>query len=130
MPYPTPFPVRLADEIARQLGLLTDQLSQAPADQAAQILGRVVDADTGVLGRVTTLIATGSRFAQEQAERGSLPAEVWLALGRAANEMDSISLDLDEHTEAIKSLSTPSAAPATTMAAASAASPLVVRRHR
>ncbi|MDT0488113.1 hypothetical protein [Streptomyces doebereineriae] len=43
---------------------------------------------------------------------------MWLALGRAANELDSVGEDLNEHTGTIKQLATP------------AGSAMVVRRHR
>ncbi|MFI5820212.1 hypothetical protein ACIA8I_13975 [Streptomyces rishiriensis] len=87
MSHPAPYPVRLADEITRQLVQLADHLSQLPPPQAAQVIARVLDPDAGVLGGLTHLVATGSVFAKDQAERGALPAEVWLALGRASNEL-------------------------------------------
>ncbi|MFE4017970.1 hypothetical protein ACFXPZ_11235 [Streptomyces sp. NPDC059101] len=128
MPDPTPSSVRLADDIARQLSLLTQRLSQAPPREAAQILGKVLDYDDGVLGRVTELVATGSRFAQDRSQRGLLGPEVWLALGRAANELDSVGADLDEHTGTIKQLAKPSPA-AGSPAPKPVASAMVVRRR-
>ncbi|MER5851308.1 hypothetical protein ABT126_30875 [Streptomyces sp. NPDC002012] len=123
MPHPYPYADYLADSIARQLTQLADHLTELPADQAPLLLGRVLDPEDGVLGRFTGLLVAGSAFAKDRAERGALPPEVWLALGRAANELHDIGLDLDEHTETLTT-GTPSAAkPA-------AASPLVVRRHR
>jgi predicted transcriptional regulator len=119
--------VRLADEITRQLGQLADHLSQLPPPQAAQVIARVLDPDAGVLGGVTHLVATGSVFAKDQAERGALPAEVWLALGRASNELHDITLDLDEHKDALQHVSTQ---PATTAAKRPVPAPLVVRRRR
>ncbi|PNG16720.1 hypothetical protein C1J00_40390 [Streptomyces cahuitamycinicus] len=119
--------MRLADEITRQLGQLADHLSQLPPPQAVQVIARVLDPDTGVLGGVTHLVATGSVFAKDQAERGALPAEVWLALGRASNELGDITLDLDEHKDALKRVG---AQPATTAAKPPAPAPLVVRRRR
>ncbi|GGS92797.1 hypothetical protein [Streptomyces chromofuscus] len=127
MPHPTPYPVRLADEITRQLGQLADQLSQLPASEATQVIARVLDPAGGVLGGFTHLVATGSVFAKNQAERGVLPAEVWLALGRAANELDSLGFDLDEHADTLKQFS---ARPAATAAKPPVAAPLVVRRRR
>ncbi|MEU2776498.1 hypothetical protein ABZ646_27135 [Streptomyces sp. NPDC007162] len=127
MTHPTPYLVQLADAIARQLGQLTDHLSQLPPPQAAQVIARVLDPDNGILGGVTHLVATGSVFAKDQAERGALPAEVWLALGRASNELGDITLDLDEHKD---TLQTVGARPATTAAKPPAPAPLVVRRHR
>ncbi|MEV5843635.1 hypothetical protein AB0M32_16905 [Streptomyces sp. NPDC051985] len=127
MTHPVPYPVQLADAIARQLGQLADHLAQLPPPQAAQVIARVLDPDNGVLGGVTHLVATGSVFAKDQAERGALPAEVWLALGRASNELSDITLDLDEHTDTLQHVG---AQPATTAAKPPAPAPLVVRRHR
>ncbi|MEU2263918.1 hypothetical protein ABZ557_27425 [Streptomyces sp. NPDC019645] len=124
MPHPTPHLVRLADEIARQLG---DHLAILPPHEATQVIARVVDPADGVLGDVTHLVSVSSRFAKEQAERGALPAEVWLALGRAANELDSIGDDLDDHRETLQHVSDRAhAGPAKP----SAPVPLVVRRRR
>ncbi|CAM5243214.1 hypothetical protein SHIRM173S_09193 [Streptomyces hirsutus] len=94
-----------------------------PTHEAIQVIARVLEPQDGVLGRVTHLVATGSHFAKDQAERGILPAEVWLALGRAANELHDIALDLDEHTE----LTT---RPAPIPAPPPNAAPLVARRRR
>ncbi|AJC55077.1 hypothetical protein [Streptomyces sp. 769] len=124
-----PHPTRLAENIARQLGQLTEHLSQAPPHQAAQILGHVLDCDEGILGRVTTLMATGSFFAKDHCERGVLPPEVWLAVGRAANELHDIGLDLDEHADTLRQLATPPA-PTSTTTPKPVASALVVRRRR
>ncbi|ULR48484.1 hypothetical protein [Streptomyces deccanensis] len=127
MPHPAPNPERLADEIAHQLGQLSDHLVLLPAGEATKVIARVLDPEGGVLGRFTHLVATGSYFAKTQAEEGSLPAEVWLALGRAANELHGIGLDLDEHTDTLQRRHT---RPAATTAGPPTASPLVVRRHR
>ncbi|MFC9131391.1 hypothetical protein ACFT4A_31760 [Streptomyces sp. NPDC057099] len=127
MTHPAPDPVRLADEITRQLGQLTDHLSQLSPPQAAQVIARILDPDNGVLGGITHLVATGSVFAKDQAEQGVLPAEVWLALGRASNELHDITLDLDEHQHTLQRVSTQ---PATTVAKPPAPAPLVVRRRR
>ncbi|MEV4449528.1 hypothetical protein [Streptomyces mirabilis] len=127
MTLPAPYPVRLADEITRQLGQLADHLSQLPPPQAAQVIARVLDPDAGVLGGITHLVAIGSVFAKDQAERGSLPAEVWLTLGRASNELHDISLALDEHKDTLQHVGTQSA---TTAAKPPAPAPLVVRRRR
>ncbi|MEV5506550.1 hypothetical protein [Streptomyces orinoci] len=105
MPNPT-YPVRLADEITRQLGQLADHLAHLPPHQATQVIAHVVDPDHGVLAGVTRLVATSSVFAKVQAERGTLPPEVWLALGRAANELDAIGGDLDEHRDHLQQVST------------------------
>ncbi|MEU2222691.1 hypothetical protein [Streptomyces sp. NPDC018347] len=126
MSHPAPYPVRLADEITRQLGQLADHLSQLPPPQAAQVIAHVLDPDAGVLGGVTHLVATSSHFAKDQAEQGTLPAEVWLALGRASNELH-ITLDLDEHQDTLQRVGTQ---PATTAVKPPVPAPLVVRRRR
>ncbi|CAL9416640.1 hypothetical protein [Streptomyces sp. enrichment culture] len=125
MPHPNPH--GLADQITRQLAQLTDHLAQLPAQQANALIARVIDPEHGILGRVTQLVITGSYFAKDQAERGVLPAEVWLALGRAANELHDIGLDLDEQADALAAVSTRLA---TAAAQPTAAAPLVVRRRR
>jgi predicted transcriptional regulator len=126
---PTPTPVRLAGDIARQLDQLAGQLTQAPPALAAQIIATVLDPEEGVLGRFTTLVATGSHFAKDHAENGLLPPEVWLALGRAANELHDIGLDLDEHTDTLRQLTRP-VSPGTAPPVAKPVSPLIARRHR
>ncbi|MEU9564153.1 hypothetical protein AB0D16_19290 [Streptomyces sp. NPDC048161] len=124
MPHPYPYADYLTDNITRQLTQLSAHLFQLPADQVPQILARVLDPHDGVLGRFTCLLDTGAVLAKDSAERGALPPEVCLALSRAANELQDIGLDLDEHTSSLTTPDTPSAAkPAV-------ASPLVVRRHR
>ncbi|MFI6289327.1 hypothetical protein ACIBCM_32060 [Streptomyces sp. NPDC051018] len=125
----TPGPVRLAGDIARRIDQLAEQLLQAPPPLAAQIIATVLDPENGVLSRVTTLVATGSHFAKNHAENGLLPPEVWLALGRAANELHDIGLDLDEHTDTLRELARP-APPGATPSVAKPASPLIARRHR
>ncbi|MFE0188011.1 hypothetical protein [Streptomyces sp. NPDC058989] len=127
MPRPTPYPVKLADEITRQLGQLADHLAQLPPHEATQVITRVVDPADGVLGGVTHLVSTSSVFAKIQAERGALPAELWLALGRASNELDAIGTDLDEHRETLRHVSD---RPNTGLAKPPAPAPLVVRRRR
>lgn len=126
MPHPYPYPAWLADEITRQLGQLADHLAHAPAREATQLLARILNSDGGILAGVNRLVATGSVFAKDQAERGALPPEVWLALGRASTELDAIGGDLDEHRETLRSVATQP----TTTSLSPAPAPLVVRRHR
>lgn len=126
MPHPNQH-VHLADEMARQLGRLGDKLAILPPHEATQVIARVVDPADGVLAGVTHLVSVSSMFAKVQAERGALPAEVWLALGRASNELDAIGGDLDEHRKTLQYVSD---RPATGPAKPSAPAPLVVRRHR
>lgn len=126
MTHPTVNPVLLADEITRQLDQLAEHLAQLPPAEATLVIARILDPNEGVLAGITALVSTGSRFAKTQAEHGRLPAEVWLALGRAANELDHIVFDLDEHRVTLRHISqqpTPAAKPP-------APAPLVVRRHR
>lgn len=127
MTHPTVNPALLADEITRQLGELTEHLAQLPADQATFVIARILDPNDGVLGGITALVGAGSRFAKTQAEHGRLPAEVWLALGRAANELDHIVYDLDEHHATLRHISQQ---PIPAAAKPPAPAPLVVRRHR
>ncbi|WP_216588009.1 hypothetical protein [Streptomyces brasiliscabiei] len=121
--------VQLADAIAVQLGQLRRHLALAPPHEAAQILAHVLDYDTGLLGEVTELVSIGSRFARVNSERGVLPPEVWLALGRAANELNSVGVDLNEHTGTIKQVAAPTP-PSSRPAAAPVASAMVIRRRR
>ncbi|MFD9715788.1 hypothetical protein [Streptomyces sp. NPDC059076] len=100
----TPYPVRLAGEIARQIDQLAEHLSQAPGPEAVQIIATVLNPDDGILGRITTLLATASHYAKDRTENRGFPPEVWLALGRAANELHDIGLDLDEYTDTLQQL--------------------------
>ncbi|MFG2707389.1 hypothetical protein [Streptomyces sp. NPDC048386] len=127
MAHPAPYPVRLADDIARQLGQLTNDLARLPTDQAMQVLARVLDPIEGILGRFTSLVSTGSAHSKDHAERGLLPAEVWLALGRAANDLYSLGFDLEPTLNTLQRFSTQ---PAATTAKPPAPAPLVVRRRR
>lgn len=123
------YPIRLAEDIASLIKTLDDHLDQATPRQAAEILGKVLDPQEGLLTRVTDLVGTGSRFAQNQAHRGMLPPEVWLAMGRAANELHSVGMDLDEHADTLKQLGTPPTT-ASTLPPKPVASAMVVRRSR
>ncbi|MFG2979385.1 hypothetical protein ACGFYY_41170 [Streptomyces sp. NPDC048331] len=119
-------PEALASQIAEQIAQLNESLAMSPPRQAARVLGQVLDPEEGVLAALTALVATGSHFAKGPALTGALPPEVWLALGRAANQLHDVTLDLDEHAEDIQRLtqSPPSTALPPTP------SPLVARRHR
>jgi hypothetical protein len=103
----TSYPARLADDIAGLLDTLNEHLIQATPQEAAQILATVLDGENGVLGRMTGLMVTGSHFAKDLSTRGLLPPEIPLALGRAANELHDIGLDIDEHTDSISALAGP-----------------------
>ena len=129
MPNPPLSSVRLADDIWRQLSRLTQLLDLSLPHETAQILGRVLDYDAGVLGRVAELVAAASRYAQGHAQQGNLPPEAWLALGRAANELASINEDLSKHTGTFKQLAT-TAAPPTSPVARPSGSAMVVRRRQ
>ncbi|NNN33062.1 hypothetical protein HLK59_22400 [Streptomyces sp. S3(2020)] len=121
--------VQLADAIAVQFGQLRRHLALAPPHEAAHILARVLDYDTGLLSEVTELVAIGSRFAKDHSERGLLPPDVALALGRAAHELNSVGVDLNEHTGTIERLAAPTP-PSSRPAAVPVASAMVIRRHR
>ncbi|KMS74099.1 hypothetical protein ACM01_15880 [Streptomyces viridochromogenes] len=121
--------VQLAASITRQLGQLGRLLDMAAPDEAAQILAGVLDYDSGILGEVTQLVGSGSRFAKNHSERGVLPPEVWLALGRAANELNSVGVDVHEHIGTIKQVVAPSAA-SSSPATPPVASAMVIRRRR
>ncbi|PKV84326.1 hypothetical protein [Streptomyces sp. TLI_146] len=126
---PSNSPAHLAKDIALRLRVLDEYLTEATPRQAAEILSEVLDIDNGLLTGVTHLVETGSRFAQSQAHRGMLPPVVWLAMGRAANELHSVGMDLDEHAEAIEQLGTPPTT-ASTLPPTPVASAMVVRRSR
>ncbi|MFI7356092.1 hypothetical protein ACIBTP_19360 [Streptomyces avidinii] len=120
--YDPPSPVR---HIAQEISRLTAHLASAPPAEAAQVLAHVL-APEGILDKLTGLMAAGSRFAQDRATAGVLPAEVWLALGRASNELDAVHGDLAEHTEDLSSLARPPVVTGTPPVA----SALVARRRR
>jgi ABC-type transporter Mla subunit MlaD len=120
-------PHELADQITRQLDQLTDLLTQLPAHQATALIARILTPETGLFDQTTRLVAAGSRFAKDQAERGTLPADVWLALGRAANELDAVAADLDEYRETLRRVARQPANPAPKPSSPAA---LVVRRRR
>lgn len=127
MPHPTQNTARRTVEITQRLAHLSHDLHQLPADEAVQVIARIVNPDDGILGAFTQLVEAGSRLARHQAERGALPAEVWLSLGRAANELYSIGLDLDDHKDTLVQFGT-----RTGLAASEppAPAPLVARRRR
>ncbi|MCZ4101801.1 hypothetical protein [Streptomyces sp. H39-C1] len=123
----TPYPVMMADDITRQLTQLADHVAHLPPREATQVIARVLDPDNGLLGGVTYLLATSSMFAQHEAERGALPAEVWLALGRGSNELNDIALDLDEHAQTLQRVGMQ---PPSATAQPPSPAPLVARRRR
>ncbi|MFB6987944.1 hypothetical protein ACFC0C_16395 [Streptomyces sp. NPDC056178] len=106
MPGPTPYATHLADA-ARKIGQLSEYLSQATQQDAAQILERILATDGGVLDRVTTLMATGSHVTKNHAKAGVCRPEVPLALARAANTLHDVSLDLDDFEHDIQQLAGP-----------------------
>ncbi|MEU9939090.1 hypothetical protein [Streptomyces lavendulae] len=116
--------------ITRQLDQLSAQLSEAGPQQAAQILRQVLDTDDGVLGRLSALVITGTHVTKHHAQTGVFPAEMWLALGRTANSLHDLALDLDEHQEVFEKIATRRSLTASS-AAATQATALVARgRHR
>ncbi|MFF5438871.1 hypothetical protein [Streptomyces achromogenes] len=127
MPYPNPRIIVLADRIALWMRQMSRLLDQLPADQALNAVSRVLHPDDSLLVGFTSLVETGARIAREQAERGELPPEVCLALGRAANELHSIGLDLDEHKDTLARAGAPAGA---AKGRPASPAPLVARRHR
>ncbi|MVO90304.1 hypothetical protein GPA10_37535 [Streptomyces sp. p1417] len=126
---PSTYPVRLAEDIASLIETLHEHLCQATRAEAGEILGTVLDPEDGVLSRLTDLLGTGSRFAQNQAHNGMLPPEVCLAMGRTVNELNSVGEDLAEPVDSFKKVA---AQPSATHAfpPKPAASAMVVRRSR
>ncbi|MBY8847100.1 hypothetical protein [Streptomyces sp. SP2-10] len=127
MPRPTQNTARLTAEITQRLAYLSTDLHQLPADEAVRVIARILNPDDGILGAFTQLVEAGSRLAQQQAERGALPTEVWLSLGRAANELHSIGLDLDDHKDTLVQFGTQAGLAASKPPAPA---PLVARRRR
>ncbi|MFF7438969.1 hypothetical protein [Streptomyces sp. NPDC008122] len=87
----------LLDAITQYLDELAGRLRRADAQQAAQILARVVDLEDGVLRKVADLVSDGSRATRNHAADGVFPPEAWLAFGRAGNSLANLSGDLDQH---------------------------------
>ncbi|MEU3529114.1 hypothetical protein AB0E62_35555 [Streptomyces sp. NPDC038707] len=127
MPYPNPRIVVLADQIALWMRQMSRLLDQLPADQALNAVSRVLHPDDSLLDSFTSLMETGARIARDQAERGVLPPEVCLALGRAVNELHSIGVDLDEHKDTLALAGAPGGS---AEARPASPAPLVARRHR
>ncbi|MFD4592887.1 hypothetical protein [Streptomyces rubiginosohelvolus] len=127
MSHPAPYLMGLADEITRQLRLLAERVAVLPPHQATQVIAHIINPDAGLLDGVTGLVSVSSTVARVQAERGVLPAEVALALGRATNDLDAVGGDLDEHCDTLRRFG---AQPAIGAAKPPAPAPLVVRRRR
>ncbi|MFE8911043.1 hypothetical protein [Streptomyces globisporus] len=127
MSHPAPYLMGLADEITRQLHLLAEHVAVLPPHQATQVIAHIINPDAGLLDGVTGLVSVSSTVARVQAERGVLPAEVALALGRATNDLDAVGGDLDEHHDTLRRFG---AQPAIGAAKPPAPAPLVVRRRR
>ncbi|MFB6557406.1 hypothetical protein ACFCYH_00605 [Streptomyces sp. NPDC056400] len=126
----TPPATTLTESINRQLDQLSAHLSQAGPQQAAQILQQVLDAENGILGRLTALVGTGTYVTKHHAQSGVFPAEMWLALGRTANSLHDLALDLDEHQEVFEEIASRRSL-TTSPPAATQATALVARgRHR
>jgi hypothetical protein len=101
----TQYPGLLAHRVARGIDELADWLATAPPGQAAQIMHRVLDADEGILGRLSFLLATSSHYAKERA--GPQTADLWQELGRASNRLSDLALDLDGHAQQFAELTNP-----------------------
>lgn len=128
MTRPVPNPVHLAEDISTHLHALSEYVDQgAPPEAVARVLGSVLDGHDGILGRLTAFVENGSRATRKLAEEGSLRPDTWLALGRAANDLVQLCVELEDHTADFKRLGTPQAAATSVPPIASA---LVARRHR
>ncbi|GAA3903949.1 hypothetical protein GCM10022244_12650 [Streptomyces gulbargensis] len=118
----------LCTSITQHLDQLTARLRRADAQQAAQILARAVDMERGILSKVHDLVSAGSRASRNHAADGSFPAEAWLALGRAANTLANLTIDLEQHQEVFEKIGKQPPAPASAPPKATA---FVARgRHR
>ncbi|MFF9001586.1 hypothetical protein ACF1GW_06630 [Streptomyces achromogenes] len=127
MPHSIPRIMVLADQIGLRMRQLSRVLDQLPADQALNVIAYTLHPDNSLLGSFTQLVETGARIARDQAERGMVAPEVCLSLGRAANELHSIGLDLDEHKDTLARAGAPAG---TAEARPASPAPLVARRHR
>ncbi|MGW7303988.1 hypothetical protein ACWGI1_00230 [Streptomyces sp. NPDC054835] len=94
--HPTATNDALLNSITQQLDQLAGRLLRADAQQAAQILARVVAFEHGVVRKLADLVSDGSRASRNHAADGAFPAEAWLAFGRASNTLANLSSDLDE----------------------------------
>ncbi|MEK8146168.1 hypothetical protein NKH18_48000 [Streptomyces sp. M10(2022)] len=120
--------VQLAESIAGQLGQLRRLLALAPPHEAAQILAGVLDYDTGILGEVTQLVETGSRFAKVHSEHGVLPPRSgWPS---AAPPTNSTAWAATSPNTLARSSRWPSPPPSSRPTAAPVASAMVIRRRR
>ncbi|WP_327382163.1 hypothetical protein [Streptomyces sp. NBC_01207] len=116
--------------ITLQLDQLSERLSKAGPQQAAQILRQVLDADSGVLGRLSALVRTGTYVTKHHTQSGVFPAEMWLALGRTANTLYDLALDLDEHQDVFEEIATRRPLTASSPAATQATALVARGRHR
>ncbi|MFC0844744.1 hypothetical protein ACFH04_13650 [Streptomyces noboritoensis] len=123
-------PAELTDPITAQLDQLSAQLAQAGPQQAAQILLGVLDTETGILGRLAALVDTGARITRHHAHSGAFPGEMWLALGRTANTLHDLALDLDEHHEVFVQLAQRSSGAAPAPVAGQSGALVARGRHR
>lgn len=74
----------------------------------------VLDSETGILGRLSFLMATGSAYAKSRGGEGSVSQGLWQDLGRAANQLHDLSLDLEAQADEFHLLAdTPAPAPGT-----------------
>jgi hypothetical protein len=114
----TPLSVRLAEDLAHRIGLVTDQIAGATWSHTEQTIDTVLDGEDGPLARLATLMATASYRGQHFGadERATRYAQL-------ANDLHDLLLNYD----AAIPQSTP-AAPAPVLAAAATAA--AARRGR
>jgi hypothetical protein len=111
------FTVALAQSAARRIDRLAEHLASAGPDETRQILGDVLDAEDGVLGRVVTLLAVASYRAQHHNDPHA--AAVYAQI---ANDLHDLVLRLDADLNPAPALPAGASSPTTT--------PAPVRRAR
>lgn len=67
---------------------------------------------------------------KHHAQSGVFPAEMWLALGRTANTLYDLALDLDEHQEVFEEIATRRPLTTSSPAASQATALVASGRHR
>jgi hypothetical protein len=86
----TPLSIRLAEDIAHRIGLVTDQIAGATWGHTEQTIDTVLDVEDGPLARLATLMATASNRAQHfgAEDRATRYA-------RLVNDLQDLLLDYD-----------------------------------
>jgi hypothetical protein len=90
----TPYPVLLAQEISRKIEMLTERLTLAAPADAALIMEAVTDAEAGIMGHLSHLLAHASQYAHDRVPDDT--RDLWSVLGRASNAVHNTALRLDK----------------------------------